>query len=112
VIANARPELKVSCEEVFGPVCTVTPYDTLDEAIELANGTRYGLQAGIFTGSLTTALEAARRLEFGGVTVNETPTFRADQMPYGGVKDSGNTREGPAWAVRELTEERLVVIEV
>jgi acyl-CoA reductase-like NAD-dependent aldehyde dehydrogenase len=112
VIANARPDLKVSCEEVFGPVCTIAPYDTLDEAIELANGTRYGLQAGIFTGSLQTALAAVQRLEFGGVTVNEAPTFRADQMPYGGVKDSGNTREGPAYAVRELTEERLVVIEL
>jgi acyl-CoA reductase-like NAD-dependent aldehyde dehydrogenase len=112
VIANAAPELKVSCEEVFGPVCTINAYDTLDEAIELANGTRFGLQAGIFTASLPTALEAVQRLEFGGVTVNEAPTFRADQMPYGGVKDSGNTREGPAYAVRELTEERLVVIEL
>ena len=112
VIAKAGPDLKVSCEEVFGPVCTVTPYDTLDEGIELANGTRYGLQAGIFTSNVKTALEAARRLEFGGVTVNEAPTFRADQMPYGGVKDSGNTREGPAYAVRELTEERLVVLEL
>ena len=93
-----RPELKVSCEEVFGPVCTIAPYDTLDEAVELANGTRYGLQAGIFTSDLKTALDAAQRLEFGGVTVNEAPTFRADQMPYGGVKDSGNTREGPAYA--------------
>jgi acyl-CoA reductase-like NAD-dependent aldehyde dehydrogenase len=110
VIAKAGPELKVSCEEVFGPVCTVTAYDTLDEAIDLANGTRYGLQAGIFTSNVKAALEAARRLEFGGVTVNEAPTFRADQMPYGGVKDSGNTREGPAYAVRELTEERLVVL--
>jgi len=112
VIARPGPELKVSCEEVFGPVCTVAPYTSLDEAIELANGTRYGLQAGIFTSSVKTALEAARRLEFGGVTVNEAPTFRADQMPYGGVKDSGNTREGPAYAVRELTEERLVVLEL
>ncbi len=112
VLANAGPALSVSCQEVFGPVCTVTAYDTLDEAIELANGTRYGLQAGIFTSSLQTALAAARKLEFGGVTINEAPTFRADQMPYGGVKDSGNTREGPAWAVRELTEERLVVIEL
>ena len=77
-----------------------------------ANATRYGLQAGIFTASLQRALEAARRLEFGGVTVNEAPTFRADQMPYGGVKDSGNTREGPAWAVREMTEERLVVVQL
>ena len=80
---------------------------SLDEAIELANGTRYGLQAGIFTANVDRrALRAAQELEFGGVTVNEAPTFRADQMPYGGVKDSGNTREGPAYAVRELTEER------
>ena len=112
VIAGAGPELRVSCEEVFGPVCTVTAYDTLDQAIELANGTRFGLQAGIFTASLKSALAAAQQLDFGGVTVNEAPTFRADQMPYGGVKDSGNTREGPAWAVREMTEERLVVLEL
>ena len=110
VIANAGPELQVSCEEVFGPVVTVNPVDSLDEAIERANGTRYGLQAGIFTGGLETAFRAARELDFGGITVNEAPTFRADQMPYGGVKDSGNTREGPAYAVRELTEEHLVVI--
>jgi acyl-CoA reductase-like NAD-dependent aldehyde dehydrogenase len=112
VVANASPELKVSCEEVFGPVVVVNPYDTLEEAIELANGTRYGLQAGIFTSSLDSAFEAAQKLEFGGVTVNEAPTFRADQMPYGGVKDSGNTREGPAYAVREFTEPRLVVIDL
>jgi acyl-CoA reductase-like NAD-dependent aldehyde dehydrogenase len=112
VIADAGPELKVSCEEVFGPVCTVNSVGSLDEAIELANGTRYGLQAGIFTTKLETALRAAHELEFGGVIVNEAPTFRADQMPYGGVKDSGNTREGPAYAVRELTDERLVVIDL
>ena len=112
VIGNPKPDSKVACEEVFGPVCTVTAYDTLDEAIELANGTRYGLQAGIFTSNVKAALSAAQRLEFGGVTINEAPTFRADQMPYGGVKDSGNTREGPAYAVRELTEDRLVVIDL
>jgi acyl-CoA reductase-like NAD-dependent aldehyde dehydrogenase len=112
VIADAGPELKVNCEEVFGPVCTVTSVGSIDEALELANGTRYGLQAGIFTAGLETALRAAQELEFGGVTVNEAPTFRADQMPYGGVKDSGNTREGPAYAVRELTEDHLVVIAV
>jgi acyl-CoA reductase-like NAD-dependent aldehyde dehydrogenase len=112
VIGDAGPDLKVSCEEVFGPVCTVNRYDSLDEAIALANSTRFGLQAGIFTSRLETALRAAEELEFGGVTVNEAPTFRADQMPYGGVKDSGNTREGPAYAIRELTEERLVVIEL
>jgi acyl-CoA reductase-like NAD-dependent aldehyde dehydrogenase len=112
VIANASPELKVSCEEVFGPVVTVAPYDSLDEALELANGTKYGLQAGIFTAGIETAIRAAQELEFGGVIVNEAPTFRADQMPYGGVKASGNTREGPAYAVREFTEERVVVIDV
>jgi len=110
VIAGAGRDLKVSCEEVFGPVVTVNAVESIDLAIELANGTRYGLQAGVFTSSLNTALRAARELDFGGVTVNEAPTFRSDQMPYGGVKDSGNTREGPHYAVRELTEEHLVVL--
>jgi acyl-CoA reductase-like NAD-dependent aldehyde dehydrogenase len=112
VIASPPADAKVSCEEVFGPVCTVSPYDALDEAIGLANGTRFGLQAGIFTRDAKAALRAARGLEFGGVTVNEAPTFRADQMPYGGVKDSGNTREGPAYAVREMTEERVIVLQL
>jgi acyl-CoA reductase-like NAD-dependent aldehyde dehydrogenase len=112
VIANPPADAKVSQEEVFGPVCTVTRVDSLDDAFALANATRYGLQAGIFTSALDSALRAAQALDFGGVTVNEAPTFRADQMPYGGTKDSGNTREGPAYAVRELTEERLVVVEL
>jgi len=111
VIRGARDTDKVSCEEVFGPVVLVDSYDSLDEAIERANSTRYGLQAGIFTASIDAALQAAEGLDFGGVTINEAPTFRADQMPYGGVKDSGNTKEGPAWAVREMTEEKLVVIQ-
>jgi acyl-CoA reductase-like NAD-dependent aldehyde dehydrogenase len=112
VIARPRPDSEVACEEVFGPVCIVQPYESLGEAIELANATRYGLQAGIFTASLNDALRAAQQLEFGGVMINEAPTFRADQMPYGGIKDSGNTREGPHYSVRELTEERLVVVEL
>ena len=112
VIAHPAPDAKVSCQEIFGPVCTVSPYDTLDEAIALANGTPFGLQAGIFTSDAKSALRAARELEFGGVTVNEAPTFRADQMPYGGVKESGNTREGPAYAIREMTEERIVVLQL
>jgi acyl-CoA reductase-like NAD-dependent aldehyde dehydrogenase len=112
VIANASPDMKVCREEVFGPVVVVDTYEALEEAIALANGTRYGLQAGIFTADLRAALQAAQGLEFGGVTINEAPTFRADQMPYGGVKDSGNTREGPAYAVRELTEQRVVVIDL
>jgi acyl-CoA reductase-like NAD-dependent aldehyde dehydrogenase len=112
VIANPAPNDKVSCEEVFGPVCTVTAVESVDEAIALSNGTRYGLQAGIFTSSLDNALRASQALEFGGVIVNEAPTFRSDQMPYGGVKDSGNTREGPHYAVREMTEERLIVLDL
>ena len=111
VIANVSDDAKVSCEEVFGPVVVVNPVDSIDEALARANGTRFGLQAGIFTASLDTALHAADVLEFGGVLVNEAPTFRSDQMPYGGVKASGNTKEGPAYAVREMTEERLVVIQ-
>jgi acyl-CoA reductase-like NAD-dependent aldehyde dehydrogenase len=112
VVEQPPADVHLSCDEAFGPVCTLTPYDSLPDAIGLANGTRYGLQAGIFTSSLAAATRAARELEFGGITVNEAPTFRADQMPYGGVKDSGNTREGPAWAVREMTEERLVVLQL
>ncbi len=112
VIARPAPTDRVQCEEVFGPVVTLTSAATLDEAIAGANATRYGLQAAIFSRDLPTCLRAARELEFGGVTVNEAPTFRADQMPYGGVKESGNTKEGPAWAVREMTEERLVVLQL
>ena len=112
VIANPAATDKVQCEEVFGPVVTLTRTPSLDDAIEWANSTRYGLQAAIFSTDIRTCLAAAQRLEFGGVTVNEAPTFRADQMPYGGIKASGNTREGPAWAVREMTEERLVVIQL
>lgn len=112
VVERPAPTSHLSCDEAFGPVCTLQPFSTIEEAIGLANSTRFGLQAGIFTGSAQTGLRAARELEFGGVVVNEAPTYRADQMPYGGIKDSGNTREGPAWAVREMTEERLVVLQL
>jgi len=112
VIGEPARDDELECEEVFGPVLTLSAVDSLDEAIERANATRYGLQAGVFTTSIKAALRAAQELDFGGVTVNEAPTFRADQMPYGGVKASGNTKEGPAWAVQEMTEERLVVIEL
>jgi aldehyde dehydrogenase (NAD+) len=111
VLGDAPETARVVCDEVFGPVCVVNPVDSLEDAFERANGTDYGLQAGVFTGSITTALAAAEALDFGGVTVNEAPTFRADQMPYGGVKGSGNTKEGPAYTIREMTEERLVVLQ-
>jgi acyl-CoA reductase-like NAD-dependent aldehyde dehydrogenase len=112
VISGPADDDKVQCEEVFGPVVTLTRVTSLDDAIERANATRYGLQAAIFSRDIGNCLEAARRLEFGGVTINEAPTFRADQMPYGGVKASGNTKEGPAWSVREMTEDRLVVVQL
>ena len=110
VVANATPAMKVCAKEVFGPVVAVTAYDTLDEAIALANDTEYGLQAAIFTCDITKALKAVRALDFGGVLVNEVPTWRADQQPYGGLRDSGNTREGPAFTIKEMTEIRMVVI--
>jgi acyl-CoA reductase-like NAD-dependent aldehyde dehydrogenase len=103
-------DMAVACNEVFGPVVAIARVSSLDEAIEKANGTEYGLQAGVFTQDITKAMRAARELEFGGVTLNEAPTYRADQMPYGGVKESGNTREGPKFAVQEMTEPRMVVI--
>jgi acyl-CoA reductase-like NAD-dependent aldehyde dehydrogenase len=110
VIANAAPDLKVCAQEVFGPVVAVTAYDTLDEAIALANDTKFGLQAAIFTCDISKALKAVQTLDFGGVLVNEVPTWRADQQPYGGLRDSGNTREGPAFSVKEMTEIRMVVL--
>ena len=104
-------EAKVWCEEIFGPVATVDRYSDFAEALRMANETKFGLQAGVFTRDMGRGLEAAATLEYGGVLINEVPTFRADQMPYGGVKDSGNTREGPAFAVLELTEERFVTLQ-
>ena len=103
--------MAVSCNEVFGPVVGVATYTEFEDALSLANASKYGLQAGVFTNDLTKALRAAEVLDYGGITINEVPTWRADHMPYGGLRDSGNTREGPAYAAREMTEERLVVIQ-
>lgn len=110
VLADVTPEMKVFCKEVFGPVVGITRFRDMDEAIALANATEYGLQAGVFTRSIHIAFEMAKRLQFGGVLINEAPTYRTDQMPYGGVKASGNTREGPHYAVREMTVEKLVIL--
>jgi acyl-CoA reductase-like NAD-dependent aldehyde dehydrogenase len=110
LLTDVTPDMKVCALEVFGPVVGIQAYDTLDEAIALANDTQYGLQAAIFTPNVGAALRAVRALDYGGVLVNEVPTWRADQMPYGGVRDSGNTREGPHYAVREMTEIRMVSI--
>ena len=110
VLVDVTPDMKVCSDEVFGPVVAVAAYDDFDEALALANDSQYGLQAAVFTERLDHALQAARTLDYGGVLVNEVPTWRADQQPYGGVRNSGNTREGPHYAVREMTEERLVVL--
>lgn len=112
VIDGITPRMDISCEEAFGPVVGVAAYHTIDGAIALCNSTMYGLQAGIFTARVDAALRWAERLEFAGVVINETPTFRADQQPYGGIKDSGNTREGPHYAVRNMCEPRLVIVDL
>ena len=111
LLASPPRDAKVWCEEIFGPVATIDRYSDFGEALRMANDSKFGLQAGVFTRDMGRGLEAANTLEFGGVLINEVPTFRADQMPYGGVKDSGNTREGPAYAVYELTEERFVTLQ-
>ncbi len=110
ILTNVGQGLKVSCQEVFGPVVVITPFDELDEAINQVNDSVYGLQAGIYTPLLDNALHAAKKLEVGGVMINDIPTFRVDQMPYGGVKDSGTGREGLRYAVMEMTEMKLIVV--
>jgi acyl-CoA reductase-like NAD-dependent aldehyde dehydrogenase len=112
VLARTTPEMKVRCEEIFGPVTTVTPYETWEEAIAEVNDSRYGLQAGVFTSSLDRAFQAHRDLQVGGVIVNDQSAFRADQMPYGGSKDSGYGREGLRYAMEEMTEPRVMVLKV
>jgi acyl-CoA reductase-like NAD-dependent aldehyde dehydrogenase len=110
VLSGVSHDMQVMCEEVFGPVVAIRPFDELDEAIREANDTPYGLAAGIFTQNLDRALDAAQRLRMGSVHINETSSSRLDLMPYGGVKMSGLGREGPHWAVREMSEERLITI--
>lgn len=110
IVVDVRPSMKICAKEVFGPVVAVSTYSEVAEALRTANDTDFGLQAAIFTSNIGTALNAVRTLDFGGVVVNDVPTFRADQQPYGGLRDSGNTREGPAYSVREMTEIRMVIL--
>jgi len=110
VLVDTTPEMKVVCREVFAPVVTIIPYSDLDEAFAEANNSEYGLQAGIFTRDLHIAMKAARVLEYGGVVINDVSTYRNDVMPYGGIKNSGLGKEGPRYAVEEMTDERMVVI--
>ena len=110
VLLNATPQMRVICEEIFAPIISIVPFRSLEDAIRQVNDTPYGLAAGLFTSSITTAMTAARQLEVGSVHVNETSSSRVDLMPYGGMKDSGFGQEGPKYAIREMTEERLVTI--
>jgi acyl-CoA reductase-like NAD-dependent aldehyde dehydrogenase len=111
VIADAADDSQLVCDEVFGPVVAVLPYDSLGEAIQRANASSFGLMAAIFTSSLGSAIQAATDLQTGGVVVNRSTNFRLDHLPYGGVKDSGSGREGPSWAVEEMTTVKLVLID-
>lgn len=110
VLTNTKPAMKVNCEEVFGPVVTVEAYDEIDAAIAEINDSPYGLQAGLFTRDAKLIFEAYRRLEVGSLIVGDVPTFRIDHMPYGGTKDSGLGREGLRYAIEEMTEPRLLVM--
>jgi acyl-CoA reductase-like NAD-dependent aldehyde dehydrogenase len=110
ILDDVDPEMKVSRDELFGPAVALTPFHDIDEAIRLANDTRYGLSAAIFTRDLDRAMKFAREVDSGNLHVNWSSQWRADLMPYGGVKDSGLGKEGPKYAIREMTEEKMVVL--
>ncbi len=109
VVADARPEMRICRDELFGPAVAVSHFADIDEAIAMANDSRYGLSAGIFTQNLDWAMKFAREVESGNLMINAGPQWRADLMPYGGLKESGMGKEGPAYAVLEMTELKMVV---
>ena len=109
VVADVRPEMRISCDELFGPAVAVTPFSDIDEAIAMANDTNYGLSAAIFTQNIDWAMKFAREVDSGNLMINSGPQWRADLMPYGGVKDSGMGKEGPRYAVQEMTELKMVI---
>ncbi|MBN1963684.1 MAG: aldehyde dehydrogenase family protein [Anaerolineae bacterium] len=110
VLTDTTPEMRVNREELFAPVITVEPYETFDDAIRLANDTDFGLQSGVFTQNMNRIMQAYEEVEVGGLQVNDVSTFRVDQMPYGGVKGSGIGREGPRYVIEEMTEMKLMVL--
>ena len=110
ILVDARRDMKILCEEIFAPVVSIIPFDVLDDAIAEINSTDFGLACGIFTRDITTAMTAARRIHVGVVHINESSSSRVDLMPFSGVKDSGLGREGPKYAMQEMTEERLITI--
>ncbi|MFQ5956836.1 MAG: aldehyde dehydrogenase family protein, partial [Candidatus Brocadiales bacterium] len=109
IVVDTHPDMRISCEEVFGPLVTVSRFSSFERAVDEINRSRFGLQAGVFTNDINKIFLAYRTLEVGGVMINDVPTFRADHMPYGGVKDSGMGREGIRYAIEEMTEPRVLV---
>ncbi len=110
VLTGTKAEMKVNCQEIFGPVVTVEPYQTFDEALRRINNSNYGLQAGVFTRDVKLLFQAYEELEVGALIAGDIPSFRIDQMPYGGIKDSGLGREGLRYAIEEMTEPKLLVM--
>ncbi len=109
ILSNVATDSKVSCQEVFAPVVIVNAIQSVEQGINEINNSDFGLQAGIFTNDIKTAFHASKKLQVGGVLINDIPTFRVDQMPYGGVKESGNGKEGLKYAIEEMTEMKLVI---
>jgi acyl-CoA reductase-like NAD-dependent aldehyde dehydrogenase len=112
VLTGTRGDMKVNCQEIFAPVVTLEAYDNFEEALRQINNSPYGLQAGIFTRDVKRLFTAFEELEVGGLIAGDVPTFRIDNMPYGGVKDSGLGREGLRYAIEEMTEPKLLVMNV
>ncbi|MBA4493453.1 aldehyde dehydrogenase family protein [Paenactinomyces guangxiensis] len=110
VLKNVNNDMKVCHQEVFGPVVGIETYSSFDEVIAKVNDSDYGLQAGLFTKDLNLAMKAAKEIEVGGLIINDASAYRVDQMPYGGIKNSGTGKEGPAYAIEEMTEERIIVM--
>ena len=110
VLVDVTEDMRVVEEEVFGPVTANLPFDDFDAVLDTCNAGRFGLHAGVFTRDIDRALHAFDRLDYGGVIINDVPTFRVDNFPYGGVKDSGVGREGVRWAVEEMTEPKVLVV--
>lgn len=109
ILTGTQPEMRVVAEEAFAPLLVVEKFEDFEQAVDLANTGKYGLQAGVFSQNLEAVSLAARKLDYGGVIINDVPTFRVDNMPYGGVKDSGFGREGVRYAMEEMTERKLIV---
>jgi acyl-CoA reductase-like NAD-dependent aldehyde dehydrogenase len=108
ILSGVTPDMQVMCSEVFAPIVSIVPFDTFEQALDMADASVYGLQAGIYTNDINKAFQAVKRLDVGGVIINDVPTFRVDHMPYGGNKESGLGREGIRYAMEEMTNIKFV----